>query len=109
MMGKKASNDTPHPVALLELWVGGGAKAFALNWRTIPETARVSGMASIRSLPGVRMPCQPLKLTRKPALPSGTPESRCTGRTAAAASSTVTAPSGLNSRETRSCGLRENS
>ena len=34
MMGKKASNDTPHPVTLLLRWMGGWVKALALNWRT---------------------------------------------------------------------------
>jgi hypothetical protein len=68
-----------------------------------------SGTATVPTFPGVLIPFQLSTATRKPALVSGTAESRWAGRTAAAATSTLTGLDAPNLCETRSCGLRENS
>jgi hypothetical protein len=74
----------------------------------IPETPMEAGWDVVPTLPGVVIPFQRLKLTRKPALPSGICESRCAGRPAEMATSTPTAPSAPKPCERRSWGLREN-
>ena len=107
MTGRSASTERPQPETLFELCVGGGRKASTLNWRAMPDTPIDRGAATVRTLPGVVIPFQPLTLRRRPASKSGICESRCAGRPADTAKSTLMGPSAPKVRDSRSCVLRE--
>ena len=87
------------------------ASALAENWSTAtcrrrPVAAIESGEICVPVEPAVCTPVHESTAKRMPACPSGVAESRCTGRVAATASSTVIG-SALSVLLMRSCGVRE--
>src|SRR5450432_1601372 len=102
--GKNRLPATPQPLAFWGL-PGTCEKSATEKRRVRPETPTERGAATGRLAPGAAAPCQPFTFTLRPPWKSGTPESRCTGRTAAAAISKSTAAL-LMVLEIRNCGFR---
>src|SRR3954462_3883516 len=106
MIGAKRSTERPQPVVWFDACAGGGVNEFTLNWRLTPDTESDSGAAIVTALPGVVIPFQLLTQMRTPPITSGTIESRWTGRTADAATSTEIAPPAPNVRANLNCVVR---
>ena len=106
MTGTNALNAAPQPNAIFGS-PGTGRNSATAKRRQTPDTPSAQGAMSACPNPCTDAPLSAFSARRAPACMSGTSLSRCTGRTAATATSTCAAPlRSPNVLLTRICGWR---